>query len=96
VRGVLDNHYLEAIACIDDMVAQLEAAITRRANELGEKWLIVLTTDHGHVDEGGHGGDSPQERASFLIAVGRGRTHPDWQSEIRPEEIVELLLKERA
>jgi predicted AlkP superfamily pyrophosphatase or phosphodiesterase len=96
VRGVVDNHYLEAITRIDLMLAQLEGAVTQRAADLDEKWLIVITTDHGHVDEGGHGGDSEQERASFLIAVGRGRAHPDWSQEQRPENIVELLLAERA
>jgi predicted AlkP superfamily pyrophosphatase or phosphodiesterase len=96
VRGVIDNHYLEAIGRIDAMVAQLDAAVVKRAAELGEKWLVVLTTDHGHIDEGGHGGDSAQERASFLIAVGRGRSHPEWSTDQRPENIVELLLAERA
>ena len=96
VRGVVDHHYLEAITRIDNMVAQLEAAVAQRAVENGEQWLIVLTTDHGHVDEGGHGGDSDQERASFLIAVGRGRSHPAWNTEQRPENLVGLLLAERA
>ena len=95
-RGVVDNHYLEAITRIDNMVAQLDAAVTDRATTEGESWLVVLTTDHGHVDQGGHGGDSDQERASFLIAVGRGRSHPEWQREVKPEEIVALLLAERA
>jgi len=96
VRGVVDNHYLEAITRIDNMVAQLEFAVAHRAIENGEQWLIVLTTDHGHVDAGGHGGDSEQERASFVIAVGRGRSHPEWNVEQRPENLVELLLAERA
>ena len=95
-RGVLDHHYLEAITRIDDMVAQLDAAVSVRAEERGESWLIALTTDHGHVDKGGHGGDRDQERASFLIAVGRGRSHPEWPHQVGPENIVELLLAERA
>ena len=96
VHGVVDTHYLEAITRIDNMVAQLESAVAQRALENGESWLIVLTTDHGHVDAGGHGGDSVQERASFLIAVGRGRAHPEWNAEQRPENLVGLLLAERA
>jgi predicted AlkP superfamily pyrophosphatase or phosphodiesterase len=94
-RGVVGEEYLEAIRRIDGLVAQLESAVSHRAKENGEPWLIVLTTDHGHIDEGGHGGDSAQERASFLIAVGRGRSNPDWELTQRPENIVELLLAER-
>ena len=29
---------------------------------------MLVTTDHGHVDEGGHGGTSEQERTVFVIA----------------------------
>jgi len=95
LHGVLEEPYFTAIARIDGYLARLEAAVTRRAEQRDEQWLIVVTTDHGHVDEGGHGGDSDQERASFLIAVGRGRPNPDWDIDQRPENIVKLLLSER-
>lgn len=29
-----------------------------------------MTTDHGHRDEGGHGGDSWEERQAFVVAAG--------------------------
>jgi hypothetical protein len=32
--------------------------------------LILVSTDHGHRDEGGHGGDSPEERTVFFLASG--------------------------
>ena len=57
---------------------------------------MVLTTDHGHVDEGGHGSDSPQERASFVISLGIGRDNPNWPNVFAPERLTPLLLDERA
>lgn len=95
-KGVLGIHYLDAISRIDVYLSQLHAAVTERAEKHGEQWLMVLTTDHGHVDEGGHGNDSPQERASFVIATGIGRENPDWPVGFAPETLVSLLLDERA
>ena len=93
--GVLGKEYLDAINRIDDHLARLLAAVKIRS-ELGERWLVVITTDHGHVDEGGHGEDSPQERASFVIASGVGRANPEWPAEFSPETLTPLLLDERA
>lgn len=96
LNGALGWHYLEAIGRIDAHLARLRAAVAKRAETCGEEWLMVLTTDHGHIDEGGHGKDSPQERASFVIAAGIGRDNPDWPEGFAPEGLVPLLLAERA
>jgi predicted AlkP superfamily pyrophosphatase or phosphodiesterase len=95
-NGILGNHYLDAISRIDVHLSRLHAAVTERVEKKGEKWLMALTTDHGHVDEGGHGGASPQERASFLISVGIGRENPNWPEVLLPENLTPLLLDERA
>ncbi len=34
--------------------------------------LVVITADHGHIDEGGHGGDEAEVLAVPLVMVGRG------------------------
>ncbi len=31
---------------------------------------MLVATDHGHLDEGGHGGDSEMERTVFILACG--------------------------
>lgn len=95
-NGVLGTHYLKAINRIDAHLSRLHAAVTDRVEKFDEKWLMVLTTDHGHIDEGGHGSDSPQERASFVISVGIGRENPDWPNKFAPENLTPLLLDERA
>lgn len=96
LNGIVGSQYLEAIARVDNHVARLSAAVATRAAEYGENWLVVLTTDHGHLDTGGHGGGSPQERASFVIALGVGRANPNWPAVLAPEGLVPLLLAERA
>lgn len=95
-HGILGFEYLEAISRVDEHLLRLHKAVTHRVNQYQESWLMVLTTDHGHIDEGGHGNDSPQERASFVIAKGLGRNNPKWPNEFSPENLVSLILDERA
>lgn len=92
VDGTVEGSYFDAIERIDGLVAQLHQVILARHQKHDEKWLIVISTDHGHRDEGGHGGDSPQERASFVIAHGIGMQHPSWPAQIKPEELVGQIL----
>lgn len=95
-HGVTGSDYLDAIGRVDAHLTRLHNAVAKRADNFGEEWLLVLTTDHGHVDEGGHGSDSPQERASFVIAKGIGRENPQWPANFAPEDLVSLILDERA
>lgn len=88
--------YADAMARVDAHVTGLVAEIAHRATA-GEEWLVVVTTDHGHVDAGGHGGDSAEERASFVVACrfdvgGAAGGVPGWPERIRPVELSGLLL----
>jgi len=95
-HGVVGEHYVEAISRVDAHLVRLHDTIKRRVEKYQEEWLLVLTTDHGHVNEGGHGSDSPQERASFVIARGIGRVNPQWPLNFAPENLASLILNERA
>ena len=90
--GTIEGPYFEAIARIDSYVDKLYECIKQRNINFGENWLIIIVTDHGHRDEGGHGGDSPQECASFVIAHGVGTKHPQWPSSMNPEDLVHHML----
>jgi predicted AlkP superfamily pyrophosphatase or phosphodiesterase len=92
LHGTLKGPYYDAIERIDTLVARMHQSVLKRHQELNENWLIVITTDHGHRDEGGHGGDSEQERASFVIAHAIGAPHPTWPAAIKPEHLVEHVL----
>jgi predicted AlkP superfamily pyrophosphatase or phosphodiesterase len=95
-HGVIGNEYLDAIARVDAHLTRLYQALNARVEKMKEEWLLVLTTDHGHVDQGGHGGDTAQELASFVIGVGIGRENPKWPTDFAPHELTSLLLDARA
>jgi hypothetical protein len=62
--------YRRSIQVADALVGELLAAIRSRPTYDQEDWLILVSTDHGHKDEGGHGGDSPEEKTVFYLASG--------------------------
>ncbi len=66
----LDPLYLAAIEAADVQVGQLIAAVRARASYQDEDWLILMSTDHGRRDDGGHGGQSLEERTIFYLASG--------------------------
>lgn len=69
--GVGDD-YRAAIKQVDSWLGELLDAIGARATYGDEEWLVIVTTDHGHRDGGGHGGNSWQERQSFVAIAGPG------------------------
>lgn len=63
------------IACIercDARLGMLLDAIDSRPSRSAEEWTVVVVTDHGHLDAGGHGGDSDEERTAWMAAAGPG------------------------
>lgn len=72
--GSASQAYLNEIARIDGYVGRLVAAVNARATRSAESWRIMVTTDHGHLATGGHGGDSLDERSTFVLATGDGIT----------------------
>ncbi|MGL3149241.1 alkaline phosphatase family protein [Microbacterium sp. A82] len=93
--GGLSVEYDEAIRTTDARVSQLLDAVERRIAEAGEEWLVAVTTDHGHRDEGGHGGDSELERRTFLLIASFGTPAVEVPAGIRPVEFSTLLLNAR-
>lgn len=68
--GSIGAPYREAIAAADGQVGRLMAALRARATYAQEDWLVLVSTDHGRRPDGGHGGDSPEERTIFFLAWG--------------------------
>lgn len=95
VYGALSAKYSDAIGRVDAHVGTLVDDIRFRHNRFGEDWLVVITTDHGHVDQGGHGGDSAEERASWVIAWAPSGNLPGWPGSIEPIELTPLILEAR-
>ncbi|MFF5971775.1 alkaline phosphatase family protein [Streptomyces sp. NPDC012769] len=64
--------YLDAIAVQDAQLGRMLAAIKARPSYATERWTVIVCTDHGHVDAGGHGGSAIEERRTFVLATGPG------------------------
>ncbi|MGA5098162.1 alkaline phosphatase family protein [Streptomyces lavendulocolor] len=70
--GGTGQKYLDAIAVQDAQLGRMLAAIRARPTYAAERWTVIVATDHGHVDAGGHGGSSIEERRTFVLATGPG------------------------
>lgn len=62
--------YRAAIEWADTRVGLLLQAVRGRPTYEEEDWLILMSTDHGRDDAGGHGGTSPSETTVFFLASG--------------------------
>ncbi|MBT8462267.1 MAG: alkaline phosphatase family protein [Gemmatimonadetes bacterium] len=62
--------YKAAIEWADTRVGILLQALRERPTYDREDWLILMSTDHGRNDAGGHGGNSPSETTIFFLASG--------------------------
>ena len=62
--------YRASIERADAQVAALLRALRARARFAEENWLVLVSTDHGRNDAGGHGGRSPSETTIFFLASG--------------------------
>lgn len=69
-HGSIGAEYREAIAMSDQHVGLLVQAIRARPSYGAENWLVLISTDHGRREDGGHGGDSPMEMTTFILASG--------------------------
>lgn len=71
--GAASNDYLETIERIDSYIAEI-IALYSSIGELNDT-SIVLFSDHGMADVGGHGSDAEQETHATLIVAGKGITN---------------------
>jgi len=88
-HGSFSPEYAAALQVADRQVDQVLAGLRRRATYADEDWLVLVSTDHGRRDDGGHGGDSPAERTIFVTMSGpsvRGHAFA------RPPEIVDVAV----
>lgn len=71
-HGSIGTEYRDAIALADRHVGMLIDAVRVRRHANDENWLVLIGTDHGRREDGGHGGDSPEEMTIFILASGVG------------------------
>lgn len=90
--GAASQQYLDTIARVDTLVGQLLTAVKNRPTYAQENWKILVTTDHGHTDSGGHGGSTIQERGTFVIAKGAGIPAGSVRSDVRLADVAATAL----
>ncbi len=64
--------YTAAVERADRRLGQVLDAVRARPGFAAERWTFLVVTDHGHRDEGGHGGRTRWERTAWLAACGAG------------------------
>lgn len=59
--------YEDELIELDSQVGEVLAAIQSRPTFASEDWQVIVSSDHGHLPGGGHGGQSTIERTIPLI-----------------------------
>ena len=84
--------YRAALLAADQRVGRLVAAVRSRPSGPEEDWTIVVVTDHGHLDEGGHGGREPEVATAWAAAAGPGIRPGAPPPITRHEDVAPLVL----
>ncbi len=69
--GGASIEYQQRIEITDEYIGQILNSLASRPNFAKEDWQIIVTSDHGHRVEGGHGGQSILERTIPFIVVSK-------------------------
>ncbi|MER6502008.1 alkaline phosphatase family protein [Streptomyces sp. NPDC001455] len=85
--------YIKALHTADAQVGRLLDAVTSRPTYADEDWLVVVTADHGHTPTGGHGGNTPLERGTFVIAQGKGIRPGSVRDDVKITDIAPTVLR---
>lgn len=91
--GSAGDAYLKALHTADAQVGRLLDAVTSRPTYAAEDWLVVVTADHGHTPTGGHGGNTPLERGTFVIAQGKGIVPGSVRDDVKITDIAPTVLR---
>ncbi|MDG4860325.1 alkaline phosphatase family protein [Streptomyces sp. T-3] len=91
--GAASQAYLDAIGRTDKHIGTILNAVTSRPTYSQENWKILVTTDHGHTDSGGHGGSTTAERGTFVIAKGAGIPAGSVRHDVRLVDVAATALK---
>ncbi|MBE5460168.1 alkaline phosphatase family protein [Mycobacteroides abscessus] len=96
--GADSPEYTRAIERVDENIGKIMDAIRERESTTGEKWTVILTTDHGHNPEGyisDHGLQSPNETSTFTIVRGKdfgpGEVNPQFSNADTTPTILKTL-----
>jgi len=81
--------YRTALRAADQRVGWLLGAVSSASRE---PWTVVVVTDHGHLDEGGHGGREPEVTTAWAAAAGPGIEPGGLPLITRQDQVAPLVL----
>lgn len=90
-HGIGDD-YVNALARVDAHVGEIREAIASRDGFDAEEWTYLAVTDHGHLDEGGHGGDSDLERTAWIAGSDLDTLQQLPSEQVRHRDMPQLAL----
>lgn len=69
-NGGGSQQYADAITNVDRNIGEIMQTVSEWEAATGEKWTVIVVTDHGHQGSAGlgHGFQSPNETSTFVIA----------------------------
>lgn len=62
-----NSNYTNALKTIDGYIGELVSTIEQREAYPAEEWLVVITSNHGGMEDGRYGGPSDEERNTFSV-----------------------------
>ena len=84
--------YRDAALATGRRVGTLLAAVRSRPSFAREGWTVVVVTDHGHLDAGGHGGREPEVATAWVAAAGPGIVPGGPALVTRQDQVAPLVL----
>ncbi len=81
--------YEQTLKQTDEYLGLILDAIEYREANYEEEWLVLFVSDHGHLAQGGHGGDSIHERTSVI-----GTNKPELMNDLFGSNATEINLAE--
>jgi predicted AlkP superfamily pyrophosphatase or phosphodiesterase len=84
--------YRAAALVADRRVGTLLAAVRSRPSFAREGWTVVVVTDHGHLDRGGHGGREAEVATAWVAAAGPGIVPGGPSLVTRQDQVAPLVL----
>jgi predicted AlkP superfamily pyrophosphatase or phosphodiesterase len=85
------RRYRAQALAADGRVGRLLAAVRSRPGYAQEDWTIIAVTDHGHLDQGGHGGREPEVITAWATGAGPGIRPGDPAPVTRQVDIAPLV-----
>ena len=87
--GGFSDEYYASVREIDRQVGRIYNAVTKSG--LMENGLFILVADHGETADG-HGGDTPEEHAAVLAAVGKTVNRTAMNENVHNRDVAAIAL----